>query len=283
MKKLLILALVLASGISAVRAQSFYFKLEVDSLPSTHSWDNYTDYSESGHLTHSFGTDTSFMGLSVSPWYDDKKTSISNDTFVFVSKREFSYDPHGRLTLVFDNVSKHLRYFEFMLTPGDDYTRKTALLFKAENIDLVETATTLEFQLTGNEILQHHVFDSSYDYSYQQSGNMSFQTISVSRDSVVPGSTIHFTISKDHFATNSIGTESSKSIFVYPNPADEIVSIATNAQQMPIELYDVLGNKVSSRSVDASDETVTLNISAFPSGLYWVRIGNITKPLVIRH
>ncbi len=52
-----------------------------------------------------------------------------------------------------------------------------------------------------------------------------------------------------------------------------------NAQGSVLEVYNVLGQKVTSIKIDSSDKTITLNL---PKGWYILKIENITRKVAIK-
>jgi hypothetical protein len=58
--------------------------------------------------------------------------------------------------------------------------------------------------------------------------------------------------------------------FIFPNPATEDVTIFSKMEICRIELFNVLGQKLFSEKVN--DIVSTINLSAFPHGIYFVKI-----------
>jgi len=76
-----------------------------------------------------------------------------------------------------------------------------------------------------------------------------------------------------------------RSINVYPNPANEVINIASDFDLRKVTLVNYVGQTVFSQVVDGND--FQINVSGFVSGMYFVRIettqGNvITKPISIQ-
>jgi hypothetical protein len=66
---------------------------------------------------------------------------------------------------------------------------------------------------------------------------------------------------------------------IYPNPASDFLNInSTNLIGQYISIYDMLGNKLIT-TIAESTET-RLNIESLPTGVYIVRIGEVTKMFV---
>jgi hypothetical protein len=72
--------------------------------------------------------------------------------------------------------------------------------------------------------------------------------------------------------------EAAQAIMVYPNPAKENVTIAHLEGGEQIKVYDVMGRQLS--AINNDKPTVSLDISAFASGVYYLKIvsnaGNVS-------
>jgi len=69
-------------------------------------------------------------------------------------------------------------------------------------------------------------------------------------------------------ATNAIKQE--KNIVIYPNPAKENISIQYENLYFDIELFDIIGNKITSKSSCFNSENI--NTKDFKNGIYFLRI-----------
>ena len=69
-------------------------------------------------------------------------------------------------------------------------------------------------------------------------------------------------------ATNAIKQE--KNIVIYPNPANENISIQYENLYFDIELFDIIGNKITSKSSCFNSEKI--NTKDFKNGIYFLRI-----------
>jgi hypothetical protein len=67
-----------------------------------------------------------------------------------------------------------------------------------------------------------------------------------------------------------------------PNPANEILTINYNSPEFineRIVLYDVTGQELMHSQLTSNK--MTINITNFPSGIYWMKIGNSVKKVII--
>jgi hypothetical protein len=77
--------------------------------------------------------------------------------------------------------------------------------------------------------------------------------------------TITITLQEVILSTNDF--EASQNISIFPNPAQNELTIASNSSLSSVEIYSVLGNKVFEKK-NLNTISETLDISALPSGIY---------------
>jgi hypothetical protein len=103
----------------------------------------------------------------------------------------------------------------------------------------------------------------------------------------VPNGTGAFIIQGHTFSANnnSVGIDENVSVPVqlslYPNPTSSSVQIqVTDDEQRDIEIFNAVGQKI-----DRLGYTTFLSISteAWPAGIYYVRVGEAAKKLIVRH
>lgn len=68
-------------------------------------------------------------------------------------------------------------------------------------------------------------------------------------------------------------------ILISPNPADDYIDILIDGTHLQgkhhiIEIFDVLGNRVLSKSIHPMTQSHRMNVASIPNGLYFVKIGN---------
>jgi Secretion system C-terminal sorting domain/FG-GAP-like repeat/ASPIC and UnbV/SprB repeat len=69
-------------------------------------------------------------------------------------------------------------------------------------------------------------------------------------------------------------------VFVAPNPASDRLSIQSNSQH-PISIYDAYGKIVYSNASNALQTTI--NVEDWPNGVYFLKLGNVHKRIVVQH
>ncbi len=83
-----------------------------------------------------------------------------------------------------------------------------------------------------------------------------------------------------NYTTSINELNDSKSISLFPNPADNVISIHANSDSA-ISIYDSLGRNVFYRAEGSA--IVTVNTEDWSNGIYFVNISNITHKLIIHH
>ncbi|NUY81830.1 CotH kinase family protein [Flavobacterium sp. MAH-1] len=79
-----------------------------------------------------------------------------------------------------------------------------------------------------------------------------------------------------------VETQTLHSLVIYPNPANTIVNVkgSDNLIGQKIELYNALGQKLYENTITAEMQIAT---DRFATGIYYLKIGSLTKKLSIRH
>ena len=75
-----------------------------------------------------------------------------------------------------------------------------------------------------------------------------------------------------------VNTVVEKNVAVYPNPANDVLNIQLDDNQINIVIYNSLGQAV--RSIDGVSGGIQINISDLNSGLYFIRIGENVEKIV---
>jgi hypothetical protein len=109
-------------------------------------------------------------------------------------------------------------------------------------------------------------------YSRHYSNNYNNVAWLVKMDSMgqAPGAQ---TVSVDNVPSSGLGTI----IKVYPNPADDILTIGFNEpleDNIKVHLYNALGQLVYQSTLSQGQQTITLNVNNFKSGVYIVKFQN---------
>ena len=80
------------------------------------------------------------------------------------------------------------------------------------------------------------------------------------------------------------GYSENNEVRMYPNPANNFVTIASDVLIDKLEMYNVLGKKV--HQAQTNSNTVNLDVSTFSKGLYILKFkinnGSVIKKLVVK-
>jgi len=69
---------------------------------------------------------------------------------------------------------------------------------------------------------------------------------------------------------------------IYPIPAKDYVLIKRGDLEIKhVNIYDITGNLIKSFNFNKDADEIRLNISNFESGVYWVKIGDRIKKMVV--
>ena len=70
---------------------------------------------------------------------------------------------------------------------------------------------------------------------------------------------------------------------IYPNPAKSFVTLEfeTLQENTLLQILDINGRRVRTHDLKAGQETLRIDVSNLPKGLYTIMLGNITKKLIV--
>jgi len=90
----------------------------------------------------------------------------------------------------------------------------------------------------------------------------------------------------DYLKPMGIKSTDNSSIQVYPNPTSGVLKVEThnNASLQSVEIYDVMGKKISSNHLITTSSHHLIDITLFPAGVYFLKIttesGIVTKKVI---
>jgi hypothetical protein len=92
-----------------------------------------------------------------------------------------------------------------------------------------------------------------------------------------PGAVVYKQVSPQDEAGGNLSDHSGPSVFYYPNPSSEFISIGLDNPDVlsaSLDIYDLTGKKVYEHKVTVSDKSLRhiLNVLAFPDGLYCFKL-----------
>lgn len=101
----------------------------------------------------------------------------------------------------------------------------------------------------------------------------------------VPNGTGNFIIQLPTFSANNntVGIQEQTvtpitSFTIYPNPAHHVVNVVSNVTNTHLEVYNIVGEKISDKLFDRE---ISINTSDYDKGVYLLRIGSVTKKLIV--
>jgi photosystem II stability/assembly factor-like uncharacterized protein len=87
-----------------------------------------------------------------------------------------------------------------------------------------------------------------------------------------------------HVGGVGISNQTKSTIMIFPNPATDFVSIQSNDNIVEVQLFNLIGQEVITKSVDS--KKISLNISSLTTGVYTLKIvmndGYINKKIVVK-
>lgn len=104
----------------------------------------------------------------------------------------------------------------------------------------------------------------------------------ITGDSANTAKSIHFTGNITTTCMNAIGDIQKKNITLFPNPVKGtfVVKGIESAGNLSFEVYDLQGQLVKSRVVNASDEQIEISVETLSTGTYVLRVANETGKVV---
>ncbi len=216
-------------------------------------------------VTPPAGTDYS------TPW--NAATNTSQPHFILFADEVISTMQAGDIVGTFDQYDDCVGTTEInvrngmikLLAMGDDPS--------TEAIDGYEDGENMTFKLYRPSTEETFDVTFTYDANYPNYNNK-FEVYGVSK---VTGMTMTLT------SVNELVVD--RNVNVYPNPANEVINIASDYDLKKVTIVNYVGQTVFSQTVTGN--SFQINVSTFVNGMYFVRIettqGNvITKPVSIQ-
>jgi len=204
---------------------------------------------------------------------------------------DFGWDTGDQILYKYDNANNMIEQLnQVFLSQKASYKNTTRLQYSYDQQSRLLTEIAEEWDDGSNGWTKKH----KKSYTYDANGNSvagvyqegSGDTLVLSDDgelNVYSGKAVLNDFSEicryeAHFIPldklSDVTTDSETGIHVFPNPAYDIVRIQVDRpQNLQVSLYTIQGILLSSQSVSNRD-LVTMNLAAFPGGMYTVRITN---------
>lgn len=209
-------------------------------LPTAYSWDP-SSTMPSGWYSYGMGLYTTGNLAPNSGKFDSK-----NDSLIIHYNQTANYIK----TYLKGNSLKPPYVFSILESEnGCTYTPLQIFTDTTENITSKFTAYTWYPQASSRYI--------KLTYSLRTSGNIAIDDLQIQADAT----------------TEIIEHEIPFNVYIYPNPTHDILYIQSFNDSFEAVIFDVLGNKITSRILGNSD-TAEINTTTFKSGIYFVSIIN---------
>ena len=119
--------------------------------------------------------------------------------------------------------------------------------------------------------------NEGYEFTGWNDGNTENpRTVTVTSDTAF---TAIFTAS----GSSSLQAVNAMEFAIYPNPAKNFVTLEFEALQENalLQILDINGRRVRTFDLKAGVETLRIDVSDLPKGIYTVILGNVTKKLIV--
>ena len=236
---------------------------------------------------------------------EDGDETVDDNTFTLHQTVVGSYDPNDITCLEGDvedpeNIGEQLHYLIRFENTGTFEAETVVVVmeinteqYDAESLILMNASHNVDARLVGN-VAEFFFQDIQLDSGGHGNILLAMQTLSslIEGDEVFSNANIYFdynapittndalTLFEESMSTQDVALDAS--IALYPNPAQEQITINAPATISTIEWYDVSGRLVSISIVNANESII--DISRQSSGVYFVKIntaqGSIVKKVI---
>ena len=234
-------------------------------LPVTDHY-SYLNNMDSGSSTYDtlFSKDFSIIFDSVAHFVDTTVYSVKDV-------------PQAQLQIVFDKIANHISYIHF--TSGPIIGTKT-VTFELKNVISDFSLPPTHFQLHGDSLAGHDLLFSAQYHFFTSGGYIdnNYSSTGQHRDS----SYFSFSLTPEVPTAGIEKTIVQNLPIIYPNPASSVLHVQfPEHNHGSVSIYDATGKRVL---IHSENEGVTdVNVSSLPSGIYMMRVGSLSKELVISH
>ena len=153
---------------------------------------------------------------------------------------------HGKIETTADVTAKGFQYRIAMVG-----------IYEAQSVNVTEPSLSITYNLTG--------LDERMEYT--------FRAFAVVDNDTIGGEWKSFVTSEDS-GIEDVVTE--KAISIYPNPAQDFVTIEGKGE---VVITNSLGQVV--KTLNNPNHLININIRDWEKGIYYIKIGNITKKLLV--
>ena len=140
-----------------------------------------------------------------------------------------------------------------------------------------ETMGSATYTLDGNTAVLTATANEGYEFTGWNDGNTENpRTVTVTSDTAFVAI---FTAS----GSSSLQAVNAREFALYPNPAKSFVTLEfeTLQENTLLQILDINGRRVRTLELKAGVETLRIDVSDLPKGIYTIMLGNITKKLIV--
>ena len=140
-----------------------------------------------------------------------------------------------------------------------------------------ETMGSATYTLDGNTAVLTATANEGYEFTGWNDGNTENpRTVTVTSDTAFVAI---FTAS----GSSSLQEVNARKFAIYPNPAKGFVTLEfeTLQENTLLKILDINGRRVRTVDLKAGQETLRIDVSDLPKGIYTITIGNATKKLIV--
>ena len=133
------------------------------------------------------------------------------------------------------------------------------------------------YTLDGNTAVLTATANEGYEFTGWNDGNTENpRTVTITSDTAFMAI---FTAS----GSSSLQEVNTREFVLYPNPAKSFVNLEfeTLEENTLLQILDLNGRKVRTFDLKAGQETLQINVSELPKGVYTIMISNTTKKLIV--
>ncbi len=160
--------------------------------------------------------------------------------------------------------------------------------FSIEGVTFFRVGRMLSESLGGDKILDRHLYFNSDSNNYSTSesdGDTYWHSSDSALGRVGASSSITINLSTQAIlGVSSNAVLSDMILHVFPNPSSNSISITTQKSTPELlSVFDQLGQRVAVFDNVTLDQPFQMNVSAFPCGVYRVRVGDKMEKFIVQH
>ena len=191
-------------------------------------------------------------------------TAIANDGYEFTAWNDGNTENPRTVTITSDTAFVAI-FTEAVSTPTITLTVND------------ETMGSATYTLDGNTAILTATANEGYEFTAWSDGNTENpRTVTVTSDTAFMAI---FTAS----GSSSLQEVNAREFVLYPNPAKSFVNLEfeTLEENTLLQILDLNGRKVRTFDLKAGQETLQINVSELPKGVYTIKLGNTAKKLIV--